>query len=53
MTAVGDTVTLSPKAFVGAYLAAFAITSLLTLVTLDKDFVVYKDVGLQFDLLRP
>jgi toxin-antitoxin system PIN domain toxin len=44
--------TPSPKVWMDAYLAAFAITGLLTLVTLDKDFAVYKDAGLRFELLR-
>ena len=36
-----------------AYLAAFAITGELRLVSLDRDFKIYQAQGLQLMLLHP
>ena len=38
--------TASPKVWMDAYLAAFAIKGDLTLVTLDRDFCSYEKEGL-------
>ncbi len=42
----------SPKVWMDAYLAAFAITAGLRLVTLDKDFRNFESSGLDLLLLR-
>ena len=42
----------SPKVWMDAYLAAFALTGGLRLVTLDKDFRNYVPAGLDLLLLR-
>ena len=42
----------SPKIWMDAYLAAFAITGRLQFVTLDRDFVRYEPHGLDLQLLR-
>ncbi len=43
--------TASPKVWMDAYLAAFAISAGLSLVTLDKDFMAFAKHGLNCDLL--
>lgn len=43
--------TASPKIWMDAYLAAFAILSRINLVTLDRDFVRFKKHGLQLTQL--
>lgn len=43
--------TASPKVWMDAYLAAFAISGNLEFVTLDRDFEVYVTHGLQLRLL--
>lgn len=43
--------TASPKVWMDAYLAAFAIRGQLALMTLDKDFRVYVGDGLDLQLL--
>jgi predicted nucleic acid-binding protein len=43
----------SPKAWMDAYLAAFAISGDLKMVTLDHDFTVFESHGLQLRLLNP
>lgn len=43
--------TASPKVWMDAYLAAFAITGGLRFVTLDRDFKGYEPHGLQLSLL--
>jgi uncharacterized protein len=43
----------SPKVWMDAYLAAFAITSGLRVVTLDKDFKNFVPQGLDLNLLQP
>lgn len=45
--------TASPKVWMDAYLAAFAIQSGLRLVTLDKDFKNFVAQGLDVELLSP
>ena len=45
--------TASPKVWVDAYLAAFAITGGLRLITLDGDFRRFVANGLGLDLVRP
>lgn len=45
--------TASPKVWMDAYLAAFAITGGLRFVTLDGDFKSYEAEGLQLVLLNP
>jgi toxin-antitoxin system PIN domain toxin len=45
--------TASPKVWMDAYLAAFAITGGLEFVTLDRDFQTYEAHGLQLRLLAP
>lgn len=45
--------TASPKVWMDSYLAAFAISGGLCLVTLDHDFKNYKSQGLDFTLLNP
>ena len=45
--------TASPKVWMDAYLAAFAISGGLRLVTLDHDFKSYKKQGLDLRLLNP
>lgn len=45
--------TASPKVWMDAYLAAFAITGGLRFVTLDGDFKSYRAEGLQLVLLNP
>ncbi len=44
--------TASPKVWMDAYLAAFAIAGNLRLVTLEKDFKAYVSKGLDLDLLK-
>jgi len=41
----------SPKVWMDAYLAAFAITGGLNFVSLDKDFIRLQPRGLQLELL--
>jgi predicted nucleic acid-binding protein len=43
--------TASPKVWMDAYLAAFAITGRLDFVTLDRDFQAYEPHGLKLRLL--
>lgn len=43
--------TAAPKAWMDAYLAAFAIASGLKLVTLDYDFVAFQSAGLDLFML--
>lgn len=45
--------TASPKVWMDAYLAAFAILGRLEFVTLDRDFQTYEAHGLQLRLLAP
>lgn len=45
--------TASPKVWMDAYLAAFAITGGLTLVTLDRDFRNFVPQGLNLLMLNP
>ena len=45
--------TASPKVWMDAYLAAFAISGKLPLVTTDKDFRQYISEGLDLQLLNP
>ena len=45
--------TASPKVWMDAYLAAFAITGGLRLITLDGDFRRFVANGLGLDLIRP
>ena len=45
--------TASPKVWMDAYLAAFAITGGLRLITLDGDFRRFVANGLGLDLVRP
>ena len=45
--------TASPKVWMDAYLAAFAIAGRLRLVTLDRDFKSYVSHGLDLSLLNP
>jgi predicted nucleic acid-binding protein len=45
--------TASPKVWMDAYLAAFAISSGLCFVTLDDDFKTYEAQGLDWVLLNP
>ena len=45
--------TASPKVWMDAYLAAFAISGALRLVTLDHDFKSYEKQGLDLLLLNP
>jgi predicted nucleic acid-binding protein len=40
--------TASPKVWMDAYLAAFAIRAEIPLLTLDQDFLAYRAQGLQF-----
>jgi len=47
--AVGDTA--SPKVWMDAYLAAFALAGGLDFVTLDRDFKIYEAHGLRLRLL--
>ena len=47
--AVGDAA--SPKRWTDAYLAAFAITGGLRMITLDKDFLNFESHGLDLVLL--
>lgn len=48
---LSDTQTSSPKVWMDAYLAAFAITGNLRLVTFDKDFRKFTSQGLDLLLL--
>jgi uncharacterized protein len=50
---LADRKTASPKVWMDAYLAAFAITGGLRFVTLDQDFEAYEKHGLQLVLLKP
>lgn len=43
----------SPKVWMDAYLAAFAIAGGLRFVTLDRDFKAYESHGLELELLNP
>lgn len=45
--------TPSPKVWMDAYLAAFAIAAGMRLVTLDKDFRNFEPAGLDLLLLKP
>ncbi len=42
----------SPKVWMDAYLAAFAISGEMPLLTLDRDFLKYESKGLNLSLLR-
>ena len=48
---LSETRTVSPKVWMDAYLAAFAITGSMRLVTLDKDFRNFESQGLDLLLL--
>ncbi len=48
---LADRETASPKVWMDAYLAAFAIAGSLRLVTLDTDFKAYEAQGLKLSLL--
>jgi toxin-antitoxin system PIN domain toxin len=48
---LADRKTASPKLWMDAYLAAFAISGKLSLVTTDKDFSQFEKHGLDFHLL--
>lgn len=48
---LADRSTASPKVWMNAYLAAFAISGNLRFVTFDSDFSQYRNAGLQLDLL--
>jgi predicted nucleic acid-binding protein len=48
---LAETETASPKLWMDAYLAAFAITGGLRLVTFDKDFRKFENQGLDWLLL--
>ena len=50
---LADRSTASPKVWMDAYLAAFAISGALRLATLDLDFKVYEPPGLDLLLLQP
>jgi predicted nucleic acid-binding protein len=43
--------TASPRVWMDAYLAAFAITARLTMVTSDNDFTAFKTRGLDLMLI--
>lgn len=43
----------SPKIWMDAYLAAFAICGGLSFVSLDKDFLRFQSSGLQLHLIEP
>ena len=43
--------TASPKLWMDAYLAAFAVTGGMTMVTLDRDFRQFEPHGLQLELV--
>lgn len=43
----------SPKVWMDAYLAAFAILQKEEFVTLDRDFLTFEEAGLQLNLLTP
>ena len=45
--------TATPKVWMDAYLAAFAIRGALHLVTLDRGFETYEPQGLRLSLLNP
>ena len=45
--------TASPKVWMDAYLAAFAIAGGMTMVTLDSDHTAFTPAGLDLDLLQP
>ena len=45
--------TASPKVWMDAYLAAFAMAGSLTLVSLDRDFKKFAPQGLVLNLLNP
>lgn len=47
-----DRPTASPKVWMDAYLAAFAISGNLRFVTIDSDFSQYRSAGLELELLR-
>lgn len=49
---LADRGTASPKLWMDAYLAAFAISGGLALVTLDKDFCQFESAGLDLKLLN-
>lgn len=49
---LADRETASPKIWMDAYLAAFAISGGFTLVTLDSDFSQYEAQGLSLQLLN-
>jgi len=44
--------TASPKLWMHAYLAAFAITAQLSIVTFDGDFKQFEHAGLKLQLLK-
>jgi len=48
---LADRLTASPKVWMDAYLAAFAVAGQLTMVTFDKDFKSYVTNGLTLQLL--
>ena len=49
----GGLPTVSPKVWMDAYLAAFAIAGHFELVTLDRDFTQFTRNGLKLTLLKP
>jgi predicted nucleic acid-binding protein len=50
---LADLPSVSPKVWMDAYLAAFAITGGMTMVSLDQDFASFKKAGLELVLLEP
>ncbi|MEO5913184.1 MAG: TA system VapC family ribonuclease toxin [Luteolibacter sp.] len=50
---LADRPTASPKVWMDAYLAAFAISGNLRFVTFDSDFSQYRNYGLELELLKP
>lgn len=50
---LADRSTGSPKLWMDAYLAAFAISGSLRFVTTDKDFRQFQSIGLDLHLLEP
>lgn len=50
---LADRSTASPKVWMDAYLAAFAISGNLRFVTFDSDFNQYRSAGLELELLKP
>jgi predicted nucleic acid-binding protein len=50
---LADLPSASPKRWMDAYLAAFAVTGAMTMLTLDGDFLSFQNTGLAVIVVKP